>query len=183
MRGILGGGIYLNLRQKIKQAKKELRELEKMATCKSRKNYLYFKRRNELSDLINLKRQFNSYTNEEKIRIGKLTYMELSCGVEKLCIVKNANGKPLSHGQQIHFNNQATKALLKHITVVYEKYKNNNELPSDFHSIYTLNVSIDRTKSKKLFCNLSIYQFKDSQSLFIKKDEQWIKIIDKDSEQ
>jgi len=99
----------LNLRQKIKQAKKELRELEKTAI--SNRNYRYFKRKKELSDFINTKRQLNSYTNDEKILKGKITYMELSCGIRKLCIIKHANGKPLSHKQQIHFNNQATKAF------------------------------------------------------------------------
>ncbi|MDD1505733.1 hypothetical protein PVA17_23725 [Lysinibacillus sp. CNPSo 3705] len=168
----------MNLRQKIKQAKKELRELEKTAI--SNRNYRYFKRQKELSDFINTKRQLNSYTNDEKILKGKITYMELSCGIRKLCIIKHANGKPLSHKQQIHFNNKATKALLNFVPVVYKKYKNNKELPSRFYSIYTLYVSTDRTKLKRLFCKLFIYQFINSQSLFIKKEEEWIKIVDND---
>ncbi|MGE7843610.1 hypothetical protein ACQKNX_22875 [Lysinibacillus sp. NPDC093712] len=166
----------MNLRQKIKMAKKELKKLDSFPTSKSKQN----KRRQELTDLINSKRHLNSYTDDEKILNGKLTYMELSCGMTKLSFVKNPNGKPLSVRQQMLFNNHATQALLKYVPVVYEKYKNNNELPSDFHSIYTLYVSTDSKRAKRLFCKLSIYQFKDGQSLYIKQEGKWIKIIDKD---
>ncbi|MEB2282373.1 hypothetical protein LAV73_20695 [Lysinibacillus xylanilyticus] len=61
----------MNLRQKINQAKKELRGLEKAATYKTNLNYQYYKRKKELSDLVNTKRQLNSYTNDEKIQNEK----------------------------------------------------------------------------------------------------------------
>ncbi len=166
----------MKLRQKIKMAKRELKKLDALPASKSKKNT----RRQELTNLINIKRHLNSYTDNEKILNGKLTYMELSCGMTKLSFVKNPNGKPLSVKQQMHFNNHATQALLKHVPVVYKKYKNNNELPSDFYSIYTLYVSTDSKRTKRLFCKLFIYQFKDGQSLYIKQEGKWIKIIDKD---
>lgn len=173
---IFRGGIFLNLRQKIKMAKKELEKLDAFSPSKSQQ-YL---RRQELTNLINSKRHLNSYTDDKNILNGKLTYMELSCGMTKLSFVKNPNGKPLSVRQQMHFNNQATQALLKHVPVIYQKYKNNKELPSDFYSIYTLYVATDSKRAKRLFCKLFIYQFKGGQSLYIKQEGKWIKIIDKD---
>lgn len=172
----------MKLRQKIKQAKRELRKLEELEE-RELNNHFHFpflQKKHGLTNLINIKRHLHSYTKDESILNGKLTYMELSCGMTKLFSVKNPTGKPLSITQQMYFNNHATQALLNYVPIVYEKYSQIDELPSDFYSIYTLYVSTDSSKSKKLFCKLTIYQFKNSQSLYILEDGKWIKIIDKD---
>lgn len=169
----------MKLRQKIKQAKKELRKLEELESP-TNFNFSLLQKKHELTDLINIKRHLHSYTKDEKILSGQLTYMELSCGISKLFSVMNPNGKPLSIEQQIYFNNHATQSLLSYVPFVYEKYNQMDDLPPDFYSIYTLNVSTDSSRAKRLFCKLIIYQFKNSQSLYIQQNGKWIKIIDKD---
>lgn len=169
----------MRLRQRAKQAKKELK-LAKIKEPSSTWDIMKsIEKRTELENIINYKRKFNAYQNDGKILEGKkVTYMGLSCGVEKLFVMKNRNGRPLSDEQKSRFTDEAIKRLLQYTSVIYERYKNNDKLPDNFHVLYCLYQSVDRTKSKRLVCKQYIYQFKNSKSLYVKRDGKLVKIAD-----
>jgi hypothetical protein len=169
----------MRLRQRAKKAKKELKLAKIREPSSTWEIMKSFEKRTELENVINYKRQFNTYHNDENMLEGKkVTYMELSCGVEKLCVMRNRNGRPLSDEQKSRFTDEAIKSISQHTPVIYERYKDNDKLPDNFHVLYCLYQSVDRTKSKRLVCKQYIYQFKNSKSLFIKRDGQFVKIAE-----
>lgn len=167
----------MNLRQRIKHAKKEIKLLDtKKYTCEW-DMYTQFKKRSDLQDIINKKKRFNQYVTDQNIlKDDKVTYMELSCGTKKLMVTKNANGKALSNEQMLHFVNRSAELVKSHAPIIHEQYKDNEKLPNNFHVIYLLSHSIDRTKGKTLVTVMNIYQFKNNKSLYIKRGDMWKKI-------
>lgn len=165
----------MNLRQKIKRAKKELKQLNQQEnyTC-TWDIYSQFEKKTALQNIINLKRNFNQYENDKSIlKGGQITYMEFCCGMETLTVMKNGAGKPLSEEQKQTFFQQATESLMKHAPVIHARYKDKDNLPDDFHVMFCLYQSIDRTKKKRLVCMEYIYQFKNNKSLYIKSEGKW----------
>lgn len=169
----------MRLRQRAKLAKKELKLEETKEPSSTWDIMKSFEKRTKLLNVINYKRKFNTYQNDEKILEGKkVTYMGLSCGMEKLFVMKNRNGRPLSDDQKSRFSDEAIKPILQYTSVIYERYKNNDKLPDNFHVLYCVYQSVDRTKSKRLVCTQYIYQFKNSKSLYVKRDGKLVKIAD-----
>lgn len=139
--------------------------------------YTQFEKKGDLQGIINKKRKFSQYSTDLSIiKDKKVTCMELSCGTEKLFTMKNANGRPLSNEQKLHFVNRSTELAISHASVIYERYKDDDKLPNDFYTIYSLSHSIDRTKGKTLVTVLFLYQFKNSKSLYSKRNDAWKKI-------
>lgn len=169
----------MRVRQRAKQAKKELKLAETKEPSSTWEIMESFKKRTELENVINYKRKFNTYHNDENILDGKrVTYMELSCGLEKLCVMRNRNGRPLSDKQKSIFTKKAIKSISQFTPVIYERYKDNDKLPDNFHVLYCLYHSVDSTKSKRLVSKQYIYQFKNSKNLYVKRDGQFVKIAE-----
>ncbi|MEK3955868.1 hypothetical protein [Psychrobacillus sp. FSL K6-1464] len=163
----------MNLRQKRKQAKKELGLMEVQPG-----NFWWYEKREKLQSVINTKRKLKRYYNpDSKLDSNNFTYMEFTCGMTILSIAKNKNGKRLSKSQKSTFLKIAASALIKHVPVIYERYRDRDNLPDDFHVIYNLSVSTDSTKQKKMYDLLDIYQWKNSTELFIKEDGKYVKLL------
>lgn len=174
----------MKIRQKMKIAKKQLKLLESKQV-KSPSSSIFsswdvvtdFQKKSKLLDIVNAKRKHHKYIYDESVLKGKeFTYMKFSCGLKNLAIAKNANGRPLTEEQKKVFLEESSQALLKHVPVIYNEYKDADNLPDDFHVIYCLYLSVDSTKSKRLFCRLWIYQFKNSTDLYVKEDGKFVKM-------
>lgn len=174
----------MKIRQKMKIAKKQLKLLEsEQAKYPSSSVFSSwgivtdFQKKSELLKIVNAKRKYHKHIYDESVLKGKnFTFMKLSCGLQNLAVAKNANGRPLTEEQKKVFLEESSQALMKHVPVIYNKYKDAENLPEDFHVIYCLNLSVDSTKSKQLFCRLWIYQFKNSTTLYVKEDGKFVKI-------
>lgn len=137
----------MNLRQKVKQAKKEL------ATVDERYGGPYaldmvqnFQEKSRLQKIINYKRKpsrFVSWNEERKIDTNKLTYISLRADYQELLTIKSPNGKPLTKRQIDEFVKRCGKRMYGHGLKVYEREPSKKE-----YTDYEYFISDCRTKQK-----------------------------------
>lgn len=160
----------MNLRQKIKKAKKELEELERKEHGDTMVDmYLHFKRTEELNHVIQAKRKVNSYITHDEphvINWKKLTYISLQADFGTLAVLKSSNGKPLELNIVKKFLEEATHKLSIYAISVSERTPRMID-ENPYRVDYSLAVSYDRTKGKRLYRVMIGYQYEGSDSIFL----------------
>lgn len=152
----------MNLRQKIKKAKKELEIIE---TAHSKDTmwdiYQNYHKKDKLQRIINYKRNFNQYYNwneEYKIDFSKLTYIDLFIDYKQVGVLQSPNGKPLRKSRVLEFEKMCLKKIHQFATEV-SKQETIKDDKLNGRVEYFMSFSNDRTKSKKLHREKLYYQF------------------------
>ncbi|WP_025909326.1 hypothetical protein [Priestia flexa] len=163
----------MNLRQKVKQAKKELKIVketypEKYTIDIAKKHH----RINELQKIINLKRNFNreyvKWKEDYRIDSSNLTYVSFHGGYEELGVLSYPNGKTLSVKEVDAFIREMVQTKVIDVARKVAKQE-----PSDNEIInrvdYIVFLSNDRTKSKRLHKEKLFYQLKGNEKIYFYK--------------
>lgn len=153
-----GEVVKINLRQKVKKAKKELRHVqENYPDTYPYEMVVRFQKEEELKEIINYKRNFNRYYNwneDYNIDMDNLTYIDFCANGEVLTTLTTSNGKILSKNQINWFiNKEAMFYLLQHGRKIKEKQTSTYKINKDelLHGTeYYWLVSNDKTKGKRL---------------------------------
>lgn len=146
----------MNLRQKVKRAKKELIDVEDnyretSAWAIAQK----FQAKSRLQKIIDYKRKPSRYYywhEEHKIDWSKLTYISLHADYTKLLTLHSVNGKPITKGKLGLFTAECRMKIYEFGLRVQQRESDNKK-----HTDYVFVVSNDRTKgkrlhSKKIYC-------------------------------
>lgn len=160
----------MNLRQKIKMAKRELRQLEmKGSGTYVLDIYEYAQQQSELQKIINHKRNFNQHygwNETANVDMNKLTYIAIHSDFKELGVLVSPNGKPISMESADKFINNIIRTKMFN----YAKEVAKEEKPTDKmvrkHIDYYLVLSSDRTKSKKVLKKKLFYQFKGDENIY-----------------
>lgn len=160
----------MNLRQKIKKAKKEMRELEQKDSGSYMVDiYRHVQEQSRLQKIINHKRNFNlhyEWSEPIKIDMKKLTYIAIRSNFKELGVMISPNGKPISIEKANEFINTTLKSNLWS----YSKKIASQEKPTAEyerkHVDYYISLSNDRTKSKKLTNEKLFYQFIGDEKIY-----------------
>lgn len=172
----------MNLRQKVKKAKKELQELTNEEFKRKNKSHLYitfedntmlgmlerFNRKSELQEIINKKRNYNRHFNADEeydIDWSKLTYISFHADFDTLAVLKSSNGRPLARKDIQAFLEKATEKFKNYIKAVSEREP---RIEFGIHAKvdYFFKVSNDRTKSKRLHIENLCYQLEGSSKVY-----------------
>lgn len=165
----LKGGSQMNLRQKVKKAKKEL--------IISNDNYngstpwdIYknFEITSRLQEIIDYKRKPSrnyNWNEEYKIDWGKLTYIKLQANSSELLILKSPNGKPLTRKQIVYFFNQCRAKMYQHGVKVHLK-----DSTDELYTEYVLYLSDDRKKQKRFHVEKAYRQYHGDDKLHTYND-------------
>ena len=167
----------MNLRQKVKKAKKQLPILKEQPTTTQWDMVQNYMAQRKLQELIDFKRKptrHYHWNETPEIDWKKLTYIEITADWKSLAVLKSPNGKPL-HPAVIDqfvnliigtkFYNYAKKisesewiTLEKPAMRGYEERHNTVE--------YAFVVSSDCTKQKRLHYRVFYYQLRGSDKLY-----------------
>ena len=150
------GGYHLNLRQKVKHAKKELAIIDEKYPARSTWGILEkVKRQGVLLKIIDHKRKRSKYVSEKpQIDLNKLTYLSLHADFHTLLTIKSVNGKPLTERQIVKFLDDCRIKIS-----IYGKTVQQKESDDRRHTDYCFIMSNDRTKRKTLFVEYIYYQY------------------------
>lgn len=165
----------MNLRQKIKKAKRELEILKrKNPGSNVLKMAQHFKEMHRLQEIVNHKRNLQEpYQWDEKptVNMEKLTYVSFHSDYKDFGKIVSPNGKPLDSREVNAFIGETirTKVMLQAEEVA------NMEMPTERfqrkHVDYYLLVSSDKTKSKKLMQHKILYQRKNDHIIYLYANE------------
>lgn len=160
----------MNLRQKIKKAKRELKELNSKGSGSSMWDMLqHFEKEQKLQTIINHKRNFNQYYGwEEKpnVNLQKLTHVGVHSEFKEFGVLTSSCGKALDPKKvDVFVNRMIQTKFLNHAKEVAKQKKPANKIGRE-HIDYYLTLSSDKTKSKKLFMKKLFYQFKGDDKLY-----------------
>lgn len=168
----------MNLRQKVKQAKKRLAMLEKQSPYTQWDMVVNFQAKNEMQKIIDFKRKPSRYFhwNETyEINLDNLTYIAIYADSEKLAEMKNTNGKPLKKEQVSAFVDSVLKNQFYHYAAKVsemEKHPKNEKINDPRYEQrintvdYSLKLSNDRTKQKRFHREVFYQQMRGSDQLF-----------------
>lgn len=159
----------MNLRQKIKKAKVELKYVkETYPDTYPMEMLTKHEKVSELQNIINHKRNYNRFYewNEEyKIDLNKLTYISFAVGYEEKMVLTTKNGRVLSPKEIKSFNELALKKFLEIGKEVGEKEEIRCDWKIKNRVTYHFFYSNDRTKGKKLHKQELCHQFYGSDEL------------------
>lgn len=162
----------MNLRQKIKQAKKELKNLNKAKDKNSTWEIIKkVEKEIELQNIINYKRKFYTYckdNDEYKIDWRKLTYISFNADFTELGVLKSPNGRPLKRQKVKKFMEyMVDNKFINYATLISQENKTDNPYRVDYY----LAVSNDKTKDKKLYIEKLACQFRGESKIYHYKKE------------
>lgn len=155
----------MNLRQKVKQAKKELTELQTEQVGSTtweiiQRHYKEMK----LQKIIDTKKKpnrFYHYNEDATIGAENFTYLKLLAGDNRVLAKKvSVNGKPFSESELQDFLLVCQKKIGDYGKRVYERKKSEENKVT-----YELYASGDRTKRKRVKSKGLYYQFDGSDLL------------------
>lgn len=155
----------MNLRQKVKHAKRELK-LAKIKLDNAKIPYdIYesWQEVNRLTEIINFKRKPNEHFNwneDSKVNMNNLTHVELKANYESLYKMVSPNGKPFT-SKEIETMN---KEILKRISLFGHKFAGKIKNEKNYIDYYLL-VSDYKTKQKKLAKKNLFRQFEGDSNL------------------
>ncbi|MEG0381308.1 MAG: hypothetical protein RR603_06375 [Kurthia sp.] len=169
----------MNLRQKVKQAKKQLATLENAPNPTSQWGMVTsYWDKSKLQRIIDYKRKPNRYFNwndEYEINYKNLTYIAIYADFDKLAELKSHNGKPLKREVVGAFVSSimATKWYDYAIRVSkMEKHPVNEKINDPRYEqrintvTYSLKVSNDRTRQKRYHREPFYYQLRGEDKLY-----------------
>lgn len=161
----------MNLRQKVKQAKRELQTFdEKYYGSSSWEIYQKFKDKMKLQETINHKRKISRYyhwNEEQEIDWNKLTYISLHADFVELATLKTANGRVLKKEVVVEFlNGICMEKLIDYARKVQKEEVDIISSGLRKHVDYLLVVSNDSTKAKKWDMEKVYYQFEGDDKLY-----------------
>lgn len=146
----------MNLRQKVKKAKKDLIIAEEKYHGTSTWDIIEgFRVKSPLKKIIDYKRKPNRmihFNEEHKVDWTKLTYIKLHADYGELIKMVSPNGQPFSKEQLTDFINESINEIYKYALKVMERSKDGNE-----YTDYVFLVSESRTK-QKIFQSKKFYR-------------------------
>lgn len=164
------GGLLLNLRQKVKRAKKDIETVEERIPGPYTLDIVErFEEKSRLQKIIDYKRKPNRIVNWDdpyKPCYDKLTYMSLSANFEDLTKIVSPNGKPLTRKQVREFINKCHDKIY-HYGLKVAQREPNKEMYTD----YVLFTSDFRTKQKTLYPVKIYRQYDGDDKLYAYNDE------------
>ena len=156
----------MNLRQKAKIAKRELKDAEE--NLKNAKTpfsiYEAWQRVDKLRTIVNYKRKPNSNFNwneNGEVDMNNLTYIELKVNDTTLYRKVSPNGKPFNKREIAFINKEITQRIANNGLKVANKNKSNE----DYVDYYLL-LSDFKTKQKKLATKNLFRQFEGHEELY-----------------
>jgi len=158
----------MNLRKKIKKAKKEIKEVEEQYTGNTTFDIVMrYKKTSKLQKIINYKRndnRFYQWNEGYEIDWNKLTYFGFNAGFTNLGYLKSANGKALTRTEI----NKFLKVIMDKFYQYAKQVSGEEASEGDFrkHVDYSIIVSNDRTKGKRLHVEKRYFQFKGSDLIY-----------------
>jgi len=163
----------MNLRQRVKKAKAELKALPENPRGNSQwEIYEHFNKKMDLLDIIAKKRKkvtYYGWNEEYEIDWNALTYVSVHADFTTLAVLKTPNGKPMSLDEINVFLSEILVTKLKNyskeVTVTTPKKEMDKRVD------YFISVSNDRTKNKKLHRKMVFYQFEGSDKIYAYKEK------------
>lgn len=146
----------MNLRQKVKIAKKKLAIAEEKYSGTSTSDIINrFKIIKPLEKTINYKKKpsrFFRWNEPQEVDWAKLTYIKLQVNSDVILRMVSPNGRPFTNQQLLEFMNDSRRKMYQYGVKISKKSSLKNEYVD-----YVLIVSDDKTKQKrflieKLFC-------------------------------
>lgn len=138
----------MNLRQKVKQAKKELKIVEEKYSGSSTWDIVQkFQAKSRLQKIIDYKRKpsrFLHWNEEHEIDWEKLTYISLQADFNELLKVETPNGRPFTKQRVEEFLRSCRMKIYEHGVKIQQK-----ESGEKRYTDYVFFVSDDRTKQKR----------------------------------
>lgn len=170
----------MNLRQKVKWAKKEIAKLNEQYPSNTTWDiYCRTLREIELQKIIDYKRKpHKMYNWKENYEIDwdNLTYIRFQADFKDLVTLKSPNGRPLTNKQLEEFKHKCLIKLKNHAYKVFEididdtgrgEYLKGKR--SRVNYVYV--VSNDRTKSKRLHIQYMYYQYEGDDQIYKYRSE------------
>lgn len=155
----------MNLRQKVKQAEKEMAIIDEKYPARSTWDVLEkIKRKNQLQQTIDYKRKGSRYVRSNEsypVDLNKLTYLSLRADFHTLLTIKSVNGKPLTEEQIERFIDDCRMKIATYGKTVQQK-----ESDGERHTDYCIVMSNDRTKRKRLQIDYLYCQYHGDDKLY-----------------
>lgn len=166
----------MNLRQKVKKAKRELAILKDQPTLTQWDMWQNYENRRKLNSIIDLKKKSSRYYHwNEKYEIDwkKLTYIAVYADFDKLAELKSPNGKPLNPKLVDEFIDLVIRTkFYDYAKKVSEmEWRTNKGIDTEWEKrrfnmvTYSLTVSNDRTKQKRFHSEPVFYQVRGEDKL------------------
>lgn len=165
----------MNLRQKVKQAKKELAELDELYSSYSIWDIFHkVTRQLELQEIIDYKRKpskMYGWNEEYDIDWDKLTYISFQIDYKEILRLMYPNGKVLSKREIEEFVRECVSKIPSESEKIAQ-IDINDDSRDDYWKgrrrriDYTILVSNDRTKSKKFHKEDKFFQFEGDNRIY-----------------